>query len=181
MLFSWSQIRIDIKFLYLSYHSYGWRWVMALALLRHFPTGRQKHCTINSNKWTTNVLWLSEMNAWIKTDYFCGHVFLLLIYVYWINCCSIFLMPFFLMVFVQVFSMFLETLVDFIVVHKEDLQDWLFVLLTQLLKKMGADLLGSVQAKVQKSLDVTRYVIWKNWNPLFLLWYEVSTDFGAGE
>ncbi|XP_051527324.1 CLIP-associating protein 2 isoform X40 [Myxocyprinus asiaticus] len=56
----------------------------------------------------------------------------------------------------KVFSMFLETLVDFIVVHKEDLQDWLFVLLTQLLKKMGADLLGSVQAKVQKALDITR-------------------------
>ncbi|KAL2080409.1 hypothetical protein ACEWY4_024202 [Coilia grayii] len=55
-----------------------------------------------------------------------------------------------------VFSMFLETLVDFIGVHKDDLQDWLFVLLTQLLKKMGADLLGSVQAKVQKALDVTR-------------------------
>ncbi|XP_076865019.1 CLIP-associating protein 2 isoform X10 [Brachyhypopomus gauderio] len=58
--------------------------------------------------------------------------------------------------FKRVFSMFLETLVDFIVVHKEELQDWLFVLLTQLLKKMGADLLGSVQAKVQKALDVTR-------------------------
>ncbi|XP_023192828.1 CLIP-associating protein 1 isoform X15 [Xiphophorus maculatus] len=56
----------------------------------------------------------------------------------------------------RVFSMFLETLVDFVTVHKDDLQDWLFVLLTQLLKKMGADLLGSVQAKVQKALDVTR-------------------------
>uniref|UniRef100_A0AAY4DTS3 TOG domain-containing protein n=1 Tax=Denticeps clupeoides TaxID=299321 RepID=A0AAY4DTS3_9TELE len=56
----------------------------------------------------------------------------------------------------KVFSMFLETLVDFITVHRDDLQDWLFVLLTQLLKKMGADLLGSVQAKVQKALDVTR-------------------------
>uniref|UniRef100_A0A3B3TGV4 Cytoplasmic linker associated protein 2 n=1 Tax=Poecilia latipinna TaxID=48699 RepID=A0A3B3TGV4_9TELE len=56
----------------------------------------------------------------------------------------------------KVFSMFLETLVDFILVHKDDLQDWLFILLTQLLKKMGADLLGSVQAKVQKALDVTR-------------------------
>eukprot|EP00070_Physeter_catodon_P050079 XP_028356973.1 CLIP-associating protein 1 isoform X4 [Physeter catodon] len=56
----------------------------------------------------------------------------------------------------RVFSMFLETLVDFIIIHKGDLQDWLFVLLTQLLKKMGADLLGSVQAKVQKALDVTR-------------------------
>ncbi|XP_063285291.1 CLIP-associating protein 1 isoform X17 [Pelobates fuscus] len=56
----------------------------------------------------------------------------------------------------KVFSMFLETLVDFVIIHKEDLQDWLFILLTQLLKKMGADLLGSVQAKVQKALDVTR-------------------------
>ncbi|XP_024144810.1 CLIP-associating protein 1-B isoform X6 [Oryzias melastigma] len=56
----------------------------------------------------------------------------------------------------RVFSMFLETLVDFIVLHRDDLQDWLFVLLTQLLKKMGADLLGSVQAKVQKALDITR-------------------------
>ncbi|XP_037132007.1 CLIP-associating protein 1-like isoform X11 [Syngnathus acus] len=55
----------------------------------------------------------------------------------------------------KVFSMFLETLVDFIVLHREDLLDWLFILLTQLLKKMGADLLGSVQAKVQKALDVT--------------------------
>uniref|UniRef100_A0A4X2LIZ5 Cytoplasmic linker associated protein 2 n=1 Tax=Vombatus ursinus TaxID=29139 RepID=A0A4X2LIZ5_VOMUR len=56
----------------------------------------------------------------------------------------------------KVFSMFLETLVDFLQVHRDNLQDWLFVLLTQLLKKMGADLLGSVQAKVQKALDITR-------------------------
>ncbi|XP_045550958.1 CLIP-associating protein 2 isoform X39 [Salmo salar] len=56
----------------------------------------------------------------------------------------------------RVFSMFLETLVDFVLVHREELQDWLFVLLTQLLKKMGADLLGSVQAKVQRALNITR-------------------------
>ncbi|KAF7664911.1 hypothetical protein LDENG_00160810 [Lucifuga dentata] len=56
----------------------------------------------------------------------------------------------------KVFSMFLETLVDFILVHKDDLHDWLGPLLTRLLKKMGADLLGSVQAKVQRALDVTR-------------------------
>lgn len=66
---------------------------------------------------------------------------------------------YFVFICVQVFSMFLETLVDFIIIHKDDLQDWLFVLLTQLLKKMGADLLGSVQAKVQKALDVTRWVL----------------------
>lgn len=70
--------------------------------------------------------------------------------------------------------MFLETLVDFILVHKEDLQDWLFVLLTQLLKKMGADLLGSVQAKVQKALDVTRLVA-----PLTLRSTRLSVCFGV--
>uniref|UniRef100_A0A8C4QCP2 Uncharacterized protein n=1 Tax=Eptatretus burgeri TaxID=7764 RepID=A0A8C4QCP2_EPTBU len=52
--------------------------------------------------------------------------------------------------------MFLETLVDFLQTHKSELNDWLFVLLTQLLRKMGADLLGSVHAKVQRALDVTR-------------------------
>lgn len=68
--------------------------------------------------------------------------------------------------------MFLETLVDFIVLHREDLQDWLFVLLTQLLKKMGADLLGSVQAKVQKALDVTRSALyWKLLGYIFCMSY----------
>ncbi|XP_078581911.1 CLIP-associating protein 1-B-like isoform X3 [Branchiostoma floridae x Branchiostoma japonicum] len=56
----------------------------------------------------------------------------------------------------KVFSLFLETLVDLLMVHKADLTDWLYVLLTQLLKKLGADLLGSVQAKVQKALDTAR-------------------------
>uniref|UniRef100_S4REZ4 Cytoplasmic linker associated protein 1 n=1 Tax=Petromyzon marinus TaxID=7757 RepID=S4REZ4_PETMA len=41
-------------------------------------------------------------------------------------------------------------------VHFDELHDWLYLLLTQLLKKMGADLLGSVQTKVQRCLDVTR-------------------------
>lgn len=71
--------------------------------------------------------------------------------------------------------MFLETLVDFIQVHKDDLQDWLFVLLTQLLKKMGADLLGSVQAKVQRALDVTR---WASHSDLNLLWCHFSVCVG---
>ncbi|XP_061411495.1 CLIP-associating protein 1 isoform X33 [Lethenteron reissneri] len=56
----------------------------------------------------------------------------------------------------KVFSMFLETLVDFLVLYRDELHDWLYLLLTQLLKKMGADLLGSVQTKVQRCLDVTR-------------------------
>uniref|UniRef100_A0A670JWM7 Cytoplasmic linker associated protein 2 n=1 Tax=Podarcis muralis TaxID=64176 RepID=A0A670JWM7_PODMU len=71
-------------------------------------------------------------------------------------CFAPYLFPSEIMMNTEFLLMFLETLVDFIQVHKEDLQDWLFVLLTQLLKKMGADLLGSVQAKVQKALDVTR-------------------------
>ncbi|KAI4793861.1 hypothetical protein KUCAC02_032447, partial [Chaenocephalus aceratus] len=56
----------------------------------------------------------------------------------------------------KVFSMFLETLVD-VLLHRDDLQDWIFVLLTQLLKKMGAELRGSVQAKVQRALDSFPY------------------------
>uniref|UniRef100_F6W6K9 TOG domain-containing protein n=1 Tax=Ciona intestinalis TaxID=7719 RepID=F6W6K9_CIOIN len=55
-----------------------------------------------------------------------------------------------------VFSMFLEMLPDFIQGYKEMLHDWLYFLLTQLLKKMGSDLLGSVQTKVLKALQVTR-------------------------
>ncbi|XP_038058526.1 CLIP-associating protein 1-like isoform X3 [Patiria miniata] len=56
----------------------------------------------------------------------------------------------------KVFSLFLETLVEFVIVHKSDLSDWLFVLMTRLLMKMGADLLGSVLHKVQRALDVVR-------------------------
>ncbi|XP_022108321.1 CLIP-associating protein 2-like isoform X5 [Acanthaster planci] len=56
----------------------------------------------------------------------------------------------------KIFSLFLETLVEFVIVHKADLSDWLFVLMTRLLMKMGADLLGSVLHKVQRALDVVR-------------------------
>lgn len=57
----------------------------------------------------------------------------------------------------QVFSLFLEILPDFISTYKEYIEEWLYVLMTQLLKKMGADLLGSVQAKVIKAMQTTRY------------------------
>ncbi len=53
--------------------------------------------------------------------------------------------------------MFLETLIDFVAVHRNDLHDWLYVLLTRLLNKMGSDMLGSVQAKVQRALEAVRY------------------------
>ncbi|XP_071789050.1 CLIP-associating protein 1-like isoform X7 [Asterias amurensis] len=56
----------------------------------------------------------------------------------------------------KVFSLFLETVVEFVIVHKSDLSDWLFILMTRLLLKMGADLLGSVLHKVQRALDVVR-------------------------
>ncbi|XP_061432469.1 LOW QUALITY PROTEIN: CLIP-associating protein 1-like [Lethenteron reissneri] len=56
----------------------------------------------------------------------------------------------------RVFSLFVETLVEFVAVHHNELHEWLTVLLTQLLKKTGADLLVSVHAKLQKALDTTR-------------------------
>ena len=58
----------------------------------------------------------------------------------------------------KVFSAFMETLVDFVAVHKADLYDWLYVCLTRLVNKMGADLLGSVLSKVQRALEAVRYV-----------------------
>uniref|UniRef100_A0A671MH45 CLIP-associating protein 1-like n=1 Tax=Sinocyclocheilus anshuiensis TaxID=1608454 RepID=A0A671MH45_9TELE len=59
----------------------------------------------------------------------------------------------------KVFSMFLETLVDFITLHRENNNNnnnSNICVCVCVLKKMGADLLGSVQAKVQQALDVTR-------------------------
>ncbi|XP_077966835.1 CLIP-associating protein 1-B-like isoform X9 [Styela clava] len=56
----------------------------------------------------------------------------------------------------KVFSLFLEILPDFVATYKENIEDWLYVLMTQLLKKMGADLLGSVQGKVMKAMQTTR-------------------------
>eukprot|EP00096_Caligus_rogercresseyi_P004598 TRINITY_DN1894_c0_g1_i8.p1 TRINITY_DN1894_c0_g1~~TRINITY_DN1894_c0_g1_i8.p1 ORF type:complete len:1296 (-),score=334.58 TRINITY_DN1894_c0_g1_i8:1093-4980(-) len=56
----------------------------------------------------------------------------------------------------KVFSLFLETLMELIVSHKEDLEDWLYVLLTRLLVKLGADLLGSIQQKINRTLEVVR-------------------------
>jgi CLIP-associating protein 1/2 len=57
---------------------------------------------------------------------------------------------------VQVFSLFLDTLNELIQTHKADLNDWLYVLLTRLLNKLGGDLLGSIQNKIHKSLSVVR-------------------------
>ncbi|PSN38728.1 hypothetical protein C0J52_15356 [Blattella germanica] len=56
----------------------------------------------------------------------------------------------------KVFSLFLDTLNELILTHKADLNDWLYVLLTRLLNKLGGDLLGSIQNKIHKSLAVVR-------------------------
>ena len=53
--------------------------------------------------------------------------------------------------------MFLDALCDFIVVNKVDLHDWLFVLLSRLLTKLGTELLNSLQSKVVRVLDVIRW------------------------
>merc|ERR1719270_2920025 len=42
----------------------------------------------------------------------------------------------------KVFALFLETLCELVSSHKADLYDWLYVLLTRLLNKLGADLLS---------------------------------------
>lgn len=56
----------------------------------------------------------------------------------------------------KVFSLFLDTLNELIVTHNEDLGDWLYVLCARLLNKLGTDLLGSIQSKIHKTLDVVR-------------------------
>ncbi|XP_052252616.1 CLIP-associating protein 1-like isoform X3 [Dreissena polymorpha] len=56
----------------------------------------------------------------------------------------------------KVFSLFLDMLQDLITGHSRDMTDWLYVLLSRLLNKLGADILGSLQAKVQRALDATR-------------------------
>lgn len=50
----------------------------------------------------------------------------------------------------------METLIEFIAAHRADLHDWLYICLTRLLNKMGADLLGSVATKVQRTLEAVR-------------------------
>lgn len=56
----------------------------------------------------------------------------------------------------KVLSIFLDVLVLLITVHRQDLNDWLNTLLTKLLNKTGTDVLGSIQAKIQKALETVR-------------------------
>ena len=52
--------------------------------------------------------------------------------------------------------MFLETLTRFIECHREYMDDWLFLMLLQLLHKQGTDILKSVQFKLQIVLEEVR-------------------------
>ncbi|XP_033732918.1 CLIP-associating protein 1-like isoform X3 [Pecten maximus] len=56
----------------------------------------------------------------------------------------------------KVMSLFLDTLVDLMNVHSRDLTDQLYMIMTRLLMKTGADMLGSVQAKVTRALEGVR-------------------------
>lgn len=55
------------------------------------------------------------------------------------------------------FSLFLDALAKLIETHKDDMHENLYFLMSRLLNKLGADLLGSVQAKTLKTLDIVRY------------------------
>lgn len=52
--------------------------------------------------------------------------------------------------------MFLDTLVEFLAAYRDELYDWLYILLIRLLTKQSSDLLASVQTKLTKTLDVVR-------------------------
>ena len=56
----------------------------------------------------------------------------------------------------KMFNLFLDVLGDFIAQYKDDLVDWLFVLLTRLLQRLAGDLLPSSKTKIAKVLDIAR-------------------------
>ena len=53
----------------------------------------------------------------------------------------------------KVFTLFLDSLMELVRTHKEDLRDWLHILITRLLNKLGSDLLGSIIQKIYRTLD----------------------------
>jgi CLIP-associating protein 1/2 len=56
----------------------------------------------------------------------------------------------------KVFSLYLDVLNEFVRQHKRDLNDWLYVLLTRLLTKLGSETLPSVYQKLCKCLEAVR-------------------------
>lgn len=55
---------------------------------------------------------------------------------------------------IKVYSLFLDTVNELILSHSTDLHDWLFILLTRMFNKLGTDLLGSMQAKIWRTLTL---------------------------
>ncbi|RWS12914.1 CLIP-associating protein 1-like protein [Dinothrombium tinctorium] len=56
----------------------------------------------------------------------------------------------------KTFTLFLEILNELIQVYKQELNGWLYVLMTRLFLKMGTDTLGSVQSKILKTFELIR-------------------------
>jgi CLIP-associating protein 1/2 len=57
---------------------------------------------------------------------------------------------------VKVFTLFLDALTDFIRSYKRDLKEWLYVLLTRLLTKIGSESSPSIYHKLCSCLEITR-------------------------
>ncbi|OQV21602.1 CLIP-associating protein 2 [Hypsibius exemplaris] len=56
----------------------------------------------------------------------------------------------------KVIGIFLDTLYDFVRVYKLDLGTWLYTLLTKLLSKQGAELVPTVQTRIEKLFELIR-------------------------
>ena len=56
----------------------------------------------------------------------------------------------------KVFSLFAETVVEFVSIHADDLSHWLPILLPRLLLKLVSDLRGSIYTKVEHALQAVR-------------------------
>lgn len=54
----------------------------------------------------------------------------------------------------KVYALFLDTVNELIILHSNDLHDWLFILLTRLFNKLGTELLGSMHGKIWKTLSL---------------------------
>ena len=80
------------------------------------------------------------------------------VYVHFIASLS-YLVPSSIVMIMQVFSMFLDTLVKFIEERKEQIDDWLFIMLLRLLHRQGTDMLSSVHFKLQIVLEHIRWVL----------------------
>ncbi|KAK6619988.1 hypothetical protein RUM44_006388 [Polyplax serrata] len=56
----------------------------------------------------------------------------------------------------KAFTLFLDTLNEIIIKHQADLNDWLYVLLTKLLNKLGSDVLTSIGRRILYTLRLVR-------------------------